>query len=379
MKRAVSLLLALLLVTGLTQAVETEAVYPDLPTHHWAYNDMSRALELGALTPYPDGTVRPDAPLTWEQWLRLVRSCYPAAPGTDYEAALAAGVLSHADFLPVSALYLGGIVTRQEGAVLQDRVLRAVYGAQPVAMAAADMAYTDWDSLTEPYRGPVAQCSARKLFSGYPDGSFGGRNPLTRGAGAALVFRTAELGVALKTAANPADALTRLGDNGEKRMRLFGSTTQRRYPTETDAAAHMTPVTVPVWSLDRGTGIKKPATAVLTVHSALAEEVKAIFTEIYNDPEQFPLYGLEGYAWRGDGAAGEHNCGTAIDLNYKENYQVYDDGRVGAGSYWSPGSDPFSLPPEGSVVRIFAAHGFSWGGTAWRGSKDYMHFSYLGG
>jgi hypothetical protein len=37
------------------------------------------------------------------------------------------------------------------------------------------------------------------------------------------------------------------------------------------------------------------------------------------------------------------------------------------------------------VVRIFAAHGWSWGGNAWAkdadpstGYHDYMHFSYMG-
>ena len=104
----------------------------------------------------------------------------------------------------------------------------------------------------------------------------------------------------------------------------------------------------------------------------------AVFTEIYNDPEQFPIYSVEGYAWRGASATGEHNCGTAVDINANENYQVYPDGRVGAGSHWTPGEDPWSIPEDGSVVRIFRSYGYSWGGNAWPTNRDYMHFSYLG-
>ena len=112
--------------------------------------------------------------------------------------------------------------------------------------------------------------------------------------------------------------------------------------------------------------------------------MKEIFTEIYNDPEHFPIHDVGGYAWRGDSATGEHNCGTAIDINANENYQIRD-GQVLAGSCWEPGSNAYSISPDSSVVRIFAEHGWSWGGDAWayssddsEGYHDYMHFSYMG-
>ena len=50
-----------------------------------------------------------------------------------------------------------------------------------------------------------------------------------------------------------------------------------------------------------------------------------------------------------------------------------------------PGQPPYSISPDSSVVRIFKAHGWSWGGDAWayssddsEGYHDYMHFSYMG-
>ena len=94
---------------------------------------------------------------------------------------------------------------------------------------------------------------------------------------------------------------------------------------------------------------------------------------------------LTGYGWRGDSAKGEHNCGTAININPEQKYQVRN-GRAEAGSLWAPGTDPLSIPADGSVVRIFEEHGWSWGGDAWAwdadpatGYHDYMHFSYMGG
>ncbi|HIY20829.1 MAG TPA: S-layer homology domain-containing protein [Candidatus Flavonifractor merdigallinarum] len=172
------------------------------------------------------------------------------------------------------------------------------------------------------------------------------------------------------------------GENDRKLQLLFGDSAIRRFADQATAKTHMTTITVPVWKISNGK--KVSSTFSFSIHAAIAEDVKEIFTEIYNDPEQFPMHDLGGYSWRGDTATGEHNCGTAIDINANENYQIRD-GQVLVGSLWQPGSNPYSISPDGSVVRIFEEHGWSWGGDAWAydsdassGYHDYMHFSYMG-
>lgn len=157
--------------------------------------------------------------------------------------------------------------------------------------------------------------------------------------------------------------------------------TEIEYNSPEECETHMASVEVPVWKL-RGQE-KSPGTLHLTVNAALAEEVTAIFTEIYNDPEQFPISDGGGYSWRTNSRS-EHIQGTAIDLNVDANYQVRDGGGI-VGDHWTPGEDPYSITPGGSVVRIFAEHGWDWGGNAWAGHSDptygyhdYMHFSYFG-
>ena len=175
------------------------------------------------------------------------------------------------------------------------------------------------------------------------------------------------------------------GENAYKHQLLFGTTEKRRYSDKTEASQHQTTVSIPVWKINKK-GEKYGATVSLVINAAIAEDVVNIFTEIYNDPEQFPISDMGGYAWRGDNATGEHNTGTAIDVNPTQNYQVRD-GRAMAGSYWKPGEDPYSIPVGGSVVRIFEKYGWAWGGDAWNyhdpdqssGYHDYMHFSYMGG
>ncbi len=171
-----------------------------------------------------------------------------------------------------------------------------------------------------------------------------------------------------------------LGYAGEsyqsKCRRIFGTDSFRRYSTESEAVSHQTTITVPVWRLGSN-GSKYGSTASLSVNKGVASTVKQIFQEIYNDKERFPIKDVGGYNWRGGNISSEHTQGLAIDINWNENYMCTNDGSPLTGAYWRPGSDPYSIPANSSVVRIFAKYGFVWGGT-WHSKKDYMHFSFFG-
>jgi|GEM_PF-761452 len=146
-----------------------------------------------------------------------------------------------------------------------------------------------------------------------------------------------------------------------------------------DADRQMTTITVPVWKIDKNWN-KLSSTMNIVVNYRLADKFTAVFTDIYNGAEQFPLKNAGGYSWRTPGASGnmsEHNYGTAVDLNSDENYCVYANGTI-VGKYWKPYEDIYSILPYGDVVTAFERHGFTWGGDAWSSTRDYMHFSYLG-
>lgn len=148
--------------------------------------------------------------------------------------------------------------------------------------------------------------------------------------------------------------------------------------TKEEADALQVEIEIPVWRLQGGERVSGKTT--LMVHTAIADRVKAIFEEIYNGGEQFPIMDIGCYAWRdpmGSGRLSEHNLGTAIDINAEQNYCIYPDGST-VGSHWTPYDDPLSITPYGEVMNIFEKYGFTWGGDAWRSPNDYMHFSYMG-
>ena len=116
------------------------------------------------------------------------------------------------------------------------------------------------------------------------------------------------------------------------------------------------------------------STASFTCNRALAGVFKKVFDELYKI--KFPINDLGCYSWRdtAGGRISEHALGTAIDVNYMQNYCVYGDGST-VGDYWRPYEDIYSVTPE--VVNIFRKYNFSWGGS-WVTPQDYMHFSYFG-
>lgn len=377
--------------------------WPDLPDDHWAYGAITSALDRGILTGFNDGTIAPSGELTWGQYLVMLdRAFFP----TFYANALSSGLpwdqggywdardnglLYDGDFLPVLPGNLSQPIQRRDAAIL---LYRAITNAAPERLAnrvaVGAETFPDWDSLPLSYQTAVGQLYSLGIVKGRLDGSFDGSAVIQRADGVVLLMRVINFLEAPVEPGSPDPAppwdgdpqLCELGENQAKYQLLFGSVSKRRFVNEAEAEAAMTEVEVPCWKLSSGEKVSSAMT--LTIHAAVAEDVLAIFTEIYNDPEQFPFLDAGGYDWRGDKATGEHNCGTAIDLNWRQNYQVRS-GKAQAGDHWLPGEDPYSIPADGSVVRIFKAHGWAWGGDAWAessdagsGYHDYMHFSYMG-
>ena len=494
-QRVGALLLTGLLALPLAAVPARAAGFTDLPTNHWAYEDLTEAAGLGILQGTGGGAINPTGTLSWGQFLAMTARTFAPDAYDDavadgdawdqagYTAAVEARLLRERDGLPVSPDSLGQPVTRQDAAVVlanalpeEDDDFYSWSWSWETRQPVDPTAFTDWQQMDELHQDAVAALAGQSVITGKADGSFGYADSLQRADGAVLILRVLEqvddslagqekyvtlrvvdsaTGAAIlpdqqvelpidtqlitvayeldvgyynydygsQTASRVSSAcdtytlyyepmsaqeiqeeqfwdqveqgtatwddyylqdfwLTYQGENPRKCLLLFGDQNKRRFANRAEAEASMTTVIIPVWKLVNGQ--KAASTMSLSVHSAIAQDVVEIFTEIYNDPEQFPIHDVGGYSWRGDTATGEHNCGTAIDINANENYQIRD-GQIEAGSCWEPGTNPYSIAPDSSVVRIFAEHGWSWGGDAWAyssddstGYHDYMHFSYLG-
>jgi hypothetical protein len=136
---------------------------------------------------------------------------------------------------------------------------------------------------------------------------------------------------------------------------------------------HQKTVSLNVWR-EVG-GEKIPATIKLRVNKKVVASVKQIFGEYFSGKERFPIQSIGGFSIREKRS--EHNYGTAIDINPKENYMVGPEGAE-SGEFWNPEESVYSIPDDSELVRAFERHGWYWAGDGWGDTYDYMHFSFMG-
>ena len=141
--------------------------------------------------------------------------------------------------------------------------------------------------------------------------------------------------------------------------------------TRAEAESRLVWVEVPVWRLKDGKKVSD--TERFQILDVLANDVKEIFHEIHKGKEKFPIKNLIGYSWRGSFKS-LHSTGRAIDLNPEENPQVNSSGKAIVGKSWEPNSNPYSIKPDGDVVRAFTKRGWIWGANF--RTRDYMHFGF---
>ena len=141
----------------------------------------------------------------------------------------------------------------------------------------------------------------------------------------------------------------------------------RDVSTRAEAESRLVWVELPVWRLKDGKKVSD--TEKIQVLDVLADEIKEIFHEIHKGKEKFPIKRLI----RGN-LKSLHSTGRAIDLNPEENPQVSINGEVLVGKVWEPKINPYSIKPDGDVVRAFTKRGWVWGANF--RTRDYMHFGF---
>lgn len=298
----------------------------------WAKPYVATAAYEGLINGYPDGTFGGTQPVSYEQAVALIVRCCTLNEMAE---------LPTYETTPNNQIHFTSYLsTVQHG---DTRIKWDFAGTKTVTVTEARNSY---------YKGDIAPITNTYTANGHIDIKLNPNRKYTVTIdGVTKTFNTAKVAA--------------IGAEGIKAA----------YPSDKAMADAITvSVTVPVWRIGSN-GEKVSSTATFSVHSAIADKVRLVFEDIYNGSEKFPIKDVGGYAWRG--GKSEHNGGTAIDINYNENYCIYNNGNV-IGKYWKPYEDQYSITPYGDVVNAFERHGFTWGGDAWRNPRDYMHFSYLG-
>ena len=336
-----------------------------------------------------------------------------------------------------TAADLDAPIFRYEMAVILNNVCRNIAMQKTVNLDHPENHITDYADIPERFVTAVEQMYGKGLLTGDENGCFMGWDNLTRAQAVTVIYRFLFVdtiqgeglqdwasysviqpsgtsggssgGTGSYYLADPSLSFANQLRNGHvdswgnldawAKEQLFGSAYKTYFASAYDAGDHIVTVDVPIWTVDK-TGQKIASTVGIQVNRVVADEVHDIFQMIFDDPEQFPIYG----GWSAGGArytdTMRHSWGCAIDVNalyncecntksgalrvtcgygwwpYGTNWTIYA-GSLTASSIYSIGKNPGDYGH--SVVEAFATYGWGWGGNGWSGgtSFDYMHFSVL--
>ena len=319
-------------------------------------------------------------------------------------------------------------IFRYEMAVILNNVCRNIAMQKTVNLDHPEEHITDYADIPERFVTAVEQMYGKGLLTGDENGFFNGWDNLTRAQAVTVIYKflfvdtiqgeglqdwasySVVKGGSEYWLSDPSESFAnRLKSGGHidgwgnidswAKTELFGSAYKSYFVSSYDAAGHMETVSVPIWTVDKS-GQKIASTVGIVVNKAVAAEVHDIFQTIFDDPEQFPIYG----GWSAGGArytdTMRHSWGCAIDVNalYNCECNTYSGalrvtcgygwwplntvwtqyaGSLSASSIYSIGKNPGDYGH--SVVEAFAKYGWGWGGNGYSSGKkyDYMHFSIL--
>ncbi|MBR5262076.1 MAG: M15 family metallopeptidase [Oscillospiraceae bacterium] len=413
-KRILSLILLISMLLPMAASAE-ESSFSDVSPDAWyaGYIEKMMTETPGVITGYGDSTFRPNQTVKRSEFLRMIAIATQlyttSAPPSEHWASkywqmcYENGLLlldSDSQEIVFGLEYkeLEKNLSRYEMAVILANAMQCYTMQETRCKTDGASEYiADYENIPEQYVDAVVQVYGKGIIkgvtntAGVEDGSFCGHWPLIRSEALAAMYYFLWSGerepaeFAIEKPIEPA----KLGDSEittfamkyrymsteERRIALFGDAEKTHFTSVEDAEGWMVSFSVNVWRMDK-TGNKYSSKQWLTVHELVAEEVKLIFEEIYNDPERFPINGAGGARFTDDR---RHSWGCAIDINPEENYYcrvIGDKTWPLAGYGWWPNTNEYSITTHGSVVRAFAKYGWGWGGNGYSGGYyDYMHFS----
>lgn len=183
---------------------------------HWAKEQIQSFVDSGYIKGYPDGTFKPDNNITRAEFMTIANNAFgytekaeisytDVADGSWYEDAIAvAKAAGYIAGYPDGTMKPDAPITRQEAAVIVAKI------NDLEADATAADTFKDGSSIPAWSKGAIGACVTAKIFNGYPDGSFLGKNLIERGESVVA------LGKALnhKNTIDVAKTVTELSDEG---------------------------------------------------------------------------------------------------------------------------------------------------------------------
>ena len=210
---ALGLLLAMT-VASIGPMLAATPSFSDVPTSHWAYEQINRCVQDGIVSGYSDGTFKPTNPVSYGAFsIMLARAFYSSelAGYSDQGTATGEAIMNKHGILSGtsrSSASIGASLPREDMAQVMYNILVDKGAKIPSASeyAQAMSSISDYDTISGNCRRGVLVCYTLGLLTGQSDGSFGPRNPMNRAQGCVVINRLRDyMGNTTETPVDPVD------------------------------------------------------------------------------------------------------------------------------------------------------------------------------
>ncbi len=198
MKKALILILVLLLYLGLTPVKSLAAEGIKDINGHWAQAQIERWADDGLITGYTDGQFKPDEPITRAEFVSLVNRAYNIEkkdsrnpfsdvkpPDWFFGEVLSGKAAGYIAGYPDGTFKPHNNISRQEAAVIIVKLLNLAAEEEE-----GSMFFTDYPNVDQWAQGSIRLVIAHGIMSGFPDNTFKAKNNITRAETVAALNRS---------------------------------------------------------------------------------------------------------------------------------------------------------------------------------------------
>jgi len=204
MKRLASIFCIALILAGSAVSAAAAEGFSDVPASHTFHDAIMDCANQGITSGYADGTFKPGSTVTNAQFIVMLSRafCDNISQNTgnnpwwypNWKAMSDAGFVKYNDHfstLDAMTAYANKGITRYDMADLMVSVMlqKHALNVSSADSNAAEAKIADYSSIPSDYTYAVRQVFAAGLITGYADGKFNGNATMTRGAGAAVIYR----------------------------------------------------------------------------------------------------------------------------------------------------------------------------------------------
>ena len=199
MKKISAIFIMLIIILTQLLSVSFAASFSDLSKEHWAFKYIDKLADSKVINGYPDGTFKPENTITRGEFFKLIMTAFKgskAFEGATYSvhwaepyvlAAAEEGVMMNATpvdelDVPITRLEMGVVIGKICNRIIDDE-------AEESDVELNFIEFNDLKELSLGNRTYIEYIAALGIVNGYPDGSFGPNNNMTRAEVATVIYR----------------------------------------------------------------------------------------------------------------------------------------------------------------------------------------------